>query len=232
MVKKLNEKMNVVEMQHVYCKIGKKTLLQDISWNVRMGEHWLIYGENGSGKTTLLSLIAGYGMLYSGNLEVLGFEYNRENFFELRKSIGWVSTSFFNKIYKNESVADIMLSALSGSLGIRFDISLEDVKKARDELERFNLNDKFDSLYCMLSKGEQQKILLARALLQKPKLLLLDEPLSGLDIVSEKYVRSLLQKIVKDGQVTIICVGHHPEDFFDIVQYALHLNKGKRVDKI
>ena len=81
----------------------------------------------------------------------------------------------------------------------------------------------------MLSKGEQQKVLLARALLQNPKLLLLDEPLSGLDVISEKYVRSLLRKIVKEGQVTIICVGHHPEKFLDIIQYSLHLHKGKRV---
>ena len=228
--KEVNEKPIVIEMQHIYYKAGKRPLLQDINWKVRQGEHWLVYGDNGSGKTTLLSLIAGYGEIYSGCFKVFGEEYKPENVFKLRKRIGWVSTSFFDKYYRNESVSDILLSGLSGSLGVRFDIDLKDVKSAREALMRFDLADKFNALYRMLSKGEQQKVLLTRALLQQPEILLLDEPLSGLDANSEKNVQMMLSEIAMNTQSTILFVSHHPEEFAESIQYSLRLHKGRRIE--
>lgn len=228
--KEANEKPYVVEMQHVYYKAGKRPLLQDINWKVRQGEHWLVYGDNGSGKTTLLSLIAGYGEIYSGYFRVFGEEYKPENVFNLRKRIGWVSTSFFDKFYRNESVSDILLSGLSGSLGVRFNLDLKDVKSARESLVHFDLADKFNALYRMLSKGEQQKVLLTRALLQRPEILLLDEPLSGLDATSEKYVQMMLSEIAVNTQITILYVSHHPEEFAENIQYSLRLHKGKCIE--
>ena len=220
-----------VDMQHVYCKVGKKVLLQDIDWKIRIGERWRLYGDNGSGKTTLLSLIAGYGEVYSGKVKIFGQVYTSDNVFALRKRIGWVSASFFDKYYRNESVSDILLSSLSGSLGVRFDISLTDVRAAREELRRFELQDKFNALYHTLSKGEQQKVLLARALLQNPDMLLLDEPLSGLDASAEKYVQTLLKEIALNNQVTILYVSHHPEEFMDNLQYSYCLHMGKKCNE-
>ena len=94
----------------------------------------------------------------------------------------------------------------------------------------FDLADKFNALYRMLSKGEQQKVLLTRALLQRPEILLLDEPLSGLDVTSEKYVQMMLSEIAVNTQITILYVSHHPEEFAENIQYSLRLHKGKCIE--
>lgn len=89
---------HLIKMQRVSCKIGKHYLLQNITWQVKQGEQWLVFGENGSGKTTLLSTIVGYRNYTAGNLSLFDSPYDAANLLEYRKKIGWVSTSFFNKM--------------------------------------------------------------------------------------------------------------------------------------
>ena len=214
-------------LERVFCLAGRRPLLQDISWSMKKGERWLVYGANGSGKTTLLSLLAGYGQIASGTLQVLGTEYTAQTIFSLRKKIGWVSASFFDKYYGKESVADVMLSALSGGLGLRFSLDLTDVKKAKQALAQFDLLHKFNQPYQTLSKGEQQKVLLSRAFLQEPELLLLDEPANGLDLQTEQYMKRVITQIAHDSASTIVYVSHHPYEFGDIFEHCLMLEVGK-----
>jgi iron complex transport system ATP-binding protein len=121
----------IVEVRDLCCKLGKQYLLNHIDWNVYEGEHWAIFGTNGSGKTTLLSIIAGFKSPTCGTLSVLGQEYNEENIFELRRQVGWVSSSFFDRYFKNETVLQIVLSGLTGSFNITYEISDADVRKAK-----------------------------------------------------------------------------------------------------
>lgn len=93
----------VLRMRELCYKSGKRYLLNHINWEVKAGEHWLIFGMNGSGKTTLLSTIAGFKSATSGQLEVLGQQYDSAHIYELRRKVGWVSSSFFDKYYRQEA---------------------------------------------------------------------------------------------------------------------------------
>ncbi len=217
----------VIEASRISCTVGKKYLLKDVNLNIKRGENWLIHGANGSGKTTLLSLLAGYNQLYAGSLKVLGMSYTEQSVFATRRKIGFVSTSFFDKYYRNESVSDIMFSALSGTLGVRPGITATTIKQAKKELSFFGLADKFQVPYRTLSKGEQQKILLARAFLQNPELLLLDEPASGLDVASEQQMKELVREQTEKADLTLLYVSHHPYEFGDVFDQCLILDKGK-----
>ena len=94
----------VIEADHISCKMGYRYLLSDISWQVRPGERWVVLGMNGSGKTTLLSIIAGFQHFTSGSLKLFGQTLTADNNLPLRQRIGWVSSSFFDKYYSQESV--------------------------------------------------------------------------------------------------------------------------------
>ena len=129
-----------IKLEQVSCKIGYKYLLKDINWNVRPGEHWVVFGMNGSGKTTLLSIVAGFKHATFGTVEVLGETFNNETVLKLRKKIGWVSASFFDKYYSKESVMDIVLSGKYGTLGVQNDVMAADRKRAKQLLDELGLD--------------------------------------------------------------------------------------------
>ena len=143
----------VIKARNLCCKSGKRYLLNQINWEVKRGEHWLIFGLNGSGKTTLLSTIAGFQRATSGELEVLGQTYSNETILQLRRKIGWVSSSFFDKYLKEEAVLDIVLSGLFGTLGIAADISAADVRRAKALLKELRMDGKMNRSFASLSKG-------------------------------------------------------------------------------
>ena len=102
----------VIQAERLCCQSGRHYLLKDVCWKVEAGEHWIVFGLNGSGKTTLLSIIAGFKQYTDGFLQVLGQTYTNENVLSLSKQIGWVSASYFDKYYTNETVLQIVLSGL------------------------------------------------------------------------------------------------------------------------
>ena len=99
-------KLELVYTDNLNYKVGQRYLLHNINWNIKKGERWVVFGLNGSGKTTLLSIIAGYNTFTEGRLEVFGAPYNDENIFENRKRIGFISSSFFDKYYRNETALE------------------------------------------------------------------------------------------------------------------------------
>lgn len=101
--KELTAPEYMIDLEKVSCKSGYHYLLKDVTWQVRPGEHWVVFGMNGSGKTTLLSIIAGYKHFTSGSVKIFGEEYTNENILDIRQKIGWISTSFFDKYYSRES---------------------------------------------------------------------------------------------------------------------------------
>ena len=214
----------VLEIKQLSCKMGKNYLLRDINWQVNRGEQWIVYGMNGSGKTTLLSIIAGYKHYTEGSVRIFGEPWGFSDVLKLRQKIGFVSSSFFDKHYSRENVLDIVLSGKTGALGLAEDITLADALQARRLLRRLNLGNKLEKQFDMLSKGERQIVLLARALFNHPKLLLLDEPMSGLDIYNREYLFQLLEEL-KD-EVTMIYVTHQAEEISGVFNKGLLLKKG------
>jgi len=136
------EKEVLVEVKNLYCTHGNRYTLTNINWTVNRGENWLVFGLNGSGKTTLLSIIAGFTEGSSGTVKVFGEEYTKDNTLELRKRIGWVSSSFFDRYYHNETALNIVLSGLFGTLGVSGLVNDEQMKKALALMKELHLQKK------------------------------------------------------------------------------------------
>lgn len=218
---------NIVMAENICTKFGAKKILNDISFTINSKENWIVFGLNGSGKTTLLSVISGYYGISHGTLKVFSQELTKENRCSIRKRIGFISSSFFNRYFHNESVLDIVLSGKFGHLGIEKGISASDVKLVKELLGEWGLKKKYQYPYYSLSQGQQQKVLIVRALFSKPKLLVLDEPCSGMDIISrEKFLRKL-EELTINEDITLIYVSHNTEEFFDFFSHALLIKDGK-----
>ncbi|MBO5140145.1 MAG: ATP-binding cassette domain-containing protein [Peptococcaceae bacterium] len=217
----------IIKLKNLEYKVGHKYLLRDISWEIKRGEHWAVFGMNGSGKTTLLSIIAGFKSFTKGELELYSETLNKQNILQMRKNIGWVSASFFDKYYTRESVMDIVLSGKYGTLGVENDISLDDRKRAKQLLKELHIEYCADATFDMLSKGERQNVLIARALYSNPEILILDEPCTGLDVYNREYLFLELKKIAENTNVTIIYVTHYVEEILPIFQKCLLLKDGQ-----
>ncbi len=216
-------------MQRIGCKSGQQYLLKNINWQVQQGEKWIVFGENGSGKTTLLSLLVGYKPYTSGELQLFGEPFHSEQVLSYRQRIGWVSTSFFQKVFTNESVLQIVLSGKWGTVGLSGSVENKELKRAYQLLETFHIQGKKDMLYGTLSKGEQQSVLLACAFMNEPELLLLDEADSGLDYLARMRLNAYLNEYVQGKSVTIICVTHYPNEISDMYNHCLLLKHGRMV---
>lgn len=214
----------ILETAGLCCRMGKRYLLKDITWQVRAGEHWVVYGMNGSGKTTLLSIAAGFKHYTAGSLRVFGENYQDGNVLALRKKIGFVSSSFFDGLYSRESILDIVLSAKTGGLSVDSGITLADAIFAQKLLKSLNLGDKLTRQFDMLSKGERQNVLIARALFNRPQLLILDEPCNGLDVYNREYLFNTLESL--SPQVTLIYVTHYTDEISPLFGKTLLLKNG------
>ncbi len=219
--------MNIIETKELSHKQGSKYLLQDINWTVKKREHWVVFGSNGCGKTTLLSTVCGYRGHNGGEVRLFGEKLAKENAVALRSRVGFVSTSYMDRCFKHESGLDIILSAKFGGFGRQFDIDDADVRRARQLLQSFGIAAKGDYPFDMLSQGQKQRVLLARALMVPPELLVLDEPLTGLDVFARDYFLNTLQEIEATTDVTIIYVTHHAEEIMPFYTKGMLLQDGK-----
>ncbi|MEE0434522.1 MAG: ATP-binding cassette domain-containing protein [Peptococcaceae bacterium] len=218
----------VVCLKNVSCQVGHRYLLQNINFDLQAGSNCLILGENGSGKTTLLSVISGMKHCSAGSVEVFGQAQVETSIIEMRKKIGFVSTSFYDRYYHKESVLNIVLSGKCGTFGIDKNIDYCDVVEAKAILKALNLIDVIDYPFSYLSKGERQNTLLARALLQHPNLFLMDEPMSGLDILNVKKVKKLVKSLAKNKDISMLYVTHHIEEIsIECFDYLMLLRRGR-----
>ncbi|MEE0435655.1 MAG: ATP-binding cassette domain-containing protein [Peptococcaceae bacterium] len=216
----------IIELNGVSCKVGYRHLLKDVQWQVMPGEHWAVFGMNGSGKTTLLSIIAGFRERTQGELKIFGEVPTNTTILDVRKKIGWVSAAFFDQYYTKESVLDIVLSGKTGTLGLASDIDLDEVTLAKALLTELQLGDKIDRSFDMLSKGERQNVLIARALISEPDILILDEPCTGLDVYNRSYLFSIIEELSANKALTIIYVTHYVEELIPLFDKMLILKNG------
>lgn len=217
----------IIDAKKLSVRSGNTFLLNEVSWQVRRGEHWLVFGMNGSGKTTLLSIVAGFNAATSGSLSVFGEPYTRENILTRRRRIGWVSASFFDKCYRREQALDIVLSGLSGTLGADFSVSDADVRRAKELLRNLGMETKMHKPLDMLSKGERQNVFIARALIAEPEILVLDEPGTGLDVYARARMMDIVRDLAEQGQVTVIYVTHYLEEIQPFMTKTLLLRGGR-----
>lgn len=217
-----------IELRGVGCTIGGRALIKDVNWKIEPGSRWVVFGSNGCGKTTLLSLIAGYGK-YNGSLKVDGAELNDIDAFDWRTSVGFVSGSFFGRIYQNETVLNIMTAGSRGTMGVPLEeVTPEEMRIIRKLLASRDLGHRLDSPFSTLSKGEQQIILVLRALLLNTSTLLLDEPMSGLDVGARAEMQHMLFSLADKRNATVVYVSHHLEEISpELFDNCLLLSRGR-----
>lgn len=217
----------VIDVTEVTWKRDNKTILDRVSWEVKPGEHWCLLGLNGSGKTTLLNMINGYIWPTSGSVSVLGKRFGTFDLRELRKHIGWVSTSLQQKLYGHETVEKIVLSGKFATIGLYDDIEETDEEKALSLIRLLGCERLLNRTYDTLSQGERQRVLIGRALMASPKLLILDEPCTGLDIFARDQLLHMIQSIAREPDApTLIYVTHHVEEIMPCFNKALLIKQG------
>lgn len=221
---------SVFQLHHVTFKQGQ-TILNDISWSVEPGQHWVIIGNNGSGKTTLLNLITGYIWPTAGTVEVFGQRFGQVDLRELRKSIGWVSSAFADRVFAShptERAVDVVASGKFASVGLYDTLTPADIQQAADWLAEFGASELAERPYHMLSQGEKQRVLLARAWMTQPKLLILDEPCTGLDILAREQLLAAIARLsAAPGGPTLLYVTHHAEEVLPRFTHALLMRGGR-----
>lgn len=206
----------------------RTTLLHHITWDARRGEHWVILGPNGAGKTTLLNLAGAVTHPSSGKVEVLGKELGRVDMRELREQIGFVDPNVSRSLRGSYTALEIVLTGAFGSL-ILMQRRLTDahVERAEAMLATVSAAELADRRFEECSQGERQRILLARALMSNPSLLLLDEPTSGLDLPSRERLVQALSILSRDQPgLPTITVTHHLEEIPPSATHALLLKSG------
>jgi len=218
----------VLKLKNVNLIREKKQILKNITWEINQGEHWAVLGLNGAGKTTLLNLICGYYYPSKGDVEVLGKKFGCYDLRELRREIGFVSSSLQEKLYDRETALEVVLSGIFATIGLFDRPKEEDVEKALRLLEKFNLNSLANSQYQTLSQGEKQKVLIARALINNPRLLILDEPAAGLDLLAREELLTDIDSLCREESgPAIILVSHHTEEIVAGITHVLLLKNGE-----
>jgi iron complex transport system ATP-binding protein len=218
----------ILNAQSISLKRSGETILNKVNWQINQGEHWSLMGLNGSGKTTLLNIINGYIWPTEGQMTVLDQTFGKSDLRELRKRIGWVSSSFQEKLHSDNNALQIVLSGVFASIGLYDQPTNEEIEKATDLLIDFGCGNYIERPYQSLSQGERQKVLIARALMAEPELLILDEPCTGLDLFAREHLLDVINKVAKgDGGPTLIYVTHHVEEILPCFSHTLLLKKGE-----
>ncbi|CAL8897906.1 ABC transporter ATP-binding protein [Kocuria varians] len=219
---------SVLELVDVTVVRGEKTLLDAVNWTVQDGERWVILGPNGAGKSTLLSIAAARLHPTRGMVDILDEILGAVDVFELRPRIGVSSGPLAGQIPHAETVANVVLTAAYGVTGRwREEYDSADVERSEELLRVWGLEGLHDRRYGTLSDGERKRVLIARALMTDPELLLLDEPAAGLDVGGREKLVQRLDELARDEAApAIVMVTHHLEEVPDGFTHALLLRDG------
>ena len=221
----------VLEMSGVGVRRGAKDLLQDVNWQVREGERWIIMGPNGAGKSTLMQVAATRMHPTTGMVGILDEVLGAVDVFELRPRIGLSSAGLAQQLPAQETVLNAVLTASWGVMG-RWNESYDalDEDRARRLIWQWGLSGYEDRRFGTLSEGERKRVLVARALMTDPELLLLDEPAAGLDLAGrETLVRALTRLAADPVAPALVLVTHHVEEVPPGFTHALLMRQGRVV---
>lgn len=220
----------VLELEGASYWRGDKIILAPIDWRVRSGEHWALLGANGSGKTTLLKMVGAYEWPCAGAIRVLGQRFGEVDLRELRRSIGIASTALTSYFPDRQPAVAIVRTGIDAELGWwrASDPDGAEETRAREALAAIGMGALTGSPYLQLSQGERQRVMIARALVNRPRLLILDEPFAGLDPAArESLLDDLGALAARADSPTMIVVTHHLEEIPTFVTRALVLKEGR-----
>jgi iron complex transport system ATP-binding protein len=206
---------------------GETSILRQVDWRVERGQHWVILGANGSGKTSLLSALTGYLMPTAGDISLLGETYGRSDWRELRKKIGLVSSSIRQMMSDDEPALETVASGKYAMIDFWGRISPAEKALARRRLREVECAYLAERPWRVLSQGERQRVLIGRALMSPPRVLILDEPCAGLDPAARERFLQFIQRLGSRGNSpTLIFVTHHVEEIMPLFSHVLLLKSG------
>ena len=221
----------ILNYKNITFKRDGRKILKDINWKVCEGENWALLGLNGSGKSTILSMIPAYTFATSGELSVFGKTFGSCVWNDVKAKVGFVSSTLnnFSDRLNTQTLSDVVLSGKYNSIGIYQEITQQDREEANKIIDDFKLTQLKTNKFSTLSQGEQRKTLLARAFMNKPELLILDEPCSGLDIRAREIFLKSLEENFKNKNMPFIYVTHQIEEIISSVTHVAILDKGEIV---
>ncbi len=207
---------------------GDTVILDGVSWRIRQGEHWAILGANGSGKTSLLSALTAYLPPTDGVIEVLGKRYGESDWRELRKRIGLVSSSIRQLMADDEPALETVISGKYAMIDYWGAVLPTDRRQAIEILKKIECAHLAKRPWGVLSQGERQRLLIGRALMAEPSLLVLDEPCAGLDPAAREHFLQFIQSLGRRRHApTLVLVTHHVEEIVPVISHVLVLKAGK-----
>lgn len=217
----------VLHFNGVSVKYGSRTILDNLSWRVKSGEVWLLSGANGSGKSTLLSLVCADNLQsYACDITLFGRKRGSgESIWDIKKRIGYVSPEMHRSYLRNLPVKEIVASGLFDTIGLYRRPTEEQMEMCRFWMELFGIWHLADSSFLRISSGEQRLALLARAFVKDPELLILDEPMHGLDDCNRIRVKAVVEAFSRRKGKSIVFVSHYSEDVPSTVTHKLTLKK-------
>lgn len=218
----------VLHVEGLTIRRERTVILDQVEWQVRRGEHWVILGANGSGKTSLLRSLTGYLAPTSGDIHLLGERFGESDWRELRLHIGMVTNSFSMLIPVCETALDTVVSGKFAQLDLWARVTAADRAAGRRLLRLVRAGYLEKREWQHLSQGERQRVLIARALMANPRLLILDEPCAGLDPVAREDFLKIIDTLARRrGAPALVLVTHHVEEITPAFSHALLLRGGR-----
>jgi molybdate transport system ATP-binding protein len=221
----------LIHMKNTTVRYGGRIVLDRINWTVRRGENWAVLGPNGAGKSKLLELITGDNVQgYANDIHLFGRRKGSgETIWEIKEKLSLVSAEFQMRYQKRIPAYDVICSGFFDSVGLYQSCTEEQRQAAREWLELLKMEDIARKRFDHLSHGQQRLILLARAMVKSPLLMILDEPCDGLDYTNRRKVLEFIEFIGSKTATDLIYVTHHKDELPACITHALVLDKGKIV---
>ena len=214
----------LVQIKNATVYLKDTLVLKSIDWTVRSGEHWALVGNNGSGKTTLLKLIFGELLPIDGGT-VHWFNSRIWNgLADIREQVGYVSAEYQENYDRNVTGREVVESGFFASIGLWQKVNARQKQRAEECMHLLEIDHLSQKPFRSMSYGEARRVLLARALVHRPTLLVLDEPCAGLDIPTRERFLETLQKLARKTQM--IYVTHHIEEILPAITHILYLKDG------
>lgn len=226
-IPRLDPTQPLVRLNKINITYDGHRIIDSLDWTIEPNQHWQLSGPNGSGKTGLLSLITGdHPQCYVNDIFVFGFQRgNGESIWQIKQFIGYVSTALQWEYKVGTGLRNVIISGFYDSIGL-YTKATEKQKQIADEwLKLLGMSDRADTPFNKLSYGDQRLLLIARAMVKHPPLLILDEPCLGLDDMNRQLVLALIEKICAGTETSVLYVNHHPEDQIKGIENYLALEK-------
>ena len=204
----------IISFRNVTLRYGERTIFANLNWEVQRGERWALHGRNGSGKSALLGMVcADNPQSYACDISLFGRRRGTgESIWDIKRRIGYVSPEMHRAYLKDLPSIEIVASGLHDSIGLYVRPRPEQIGICKEWMRVFGIEELAERTFMKLSSGEQRLVLLARAFVKDPELLILDEPLHGLDTERREMVRSIIDAWCSRPEKTLIMVTHYPEE--------------------